>query len=216
MLFEYGVMLHDLEVERIVTGERPAEEARSCCRRWAARPGARPSPGLRRPPARYRRYDLEHQVVGRGGEVHEQVLDLVEHLLGAGVGPVDLVEHHHRRQVTGQRLGQHVAGLGQQPSAASTRGRTPSTMARPRSTSPPKSAWPEVSTRLIFTCLASGQVIEAALARMVTPRSRSWSLESMARSTRPRLVGVEHARGAEHGVHQRGLAVVDVGDGRET
>src|SRR5438874_3878847 len=71
-----------------------------------------------------------------------------------------------------------VCGNG--PSAASTSSRTPSTMARARSTSPPKSAWPGVSTRLIFT---SRQCTDAALARMVMPRSRSWSFESMTRST---------------------------------
>ncbi len=70
-----------------------------------------------------------------------------------------------------------VCGSG--PSAASTSTSAPSTMFRMRSTSPPKSAWPGVSTmltRVSFHCT------EAALARMVMPRSRSRSLESMARS----------------------------------
>ncbi len=70
-----------------------------------------------------------------------------------------------------------VCGSG--PSAASTSTSAPSTMLRMRSTSPPKSAWPGVSTmltRMSFHCT------EAALARMVMPRSRSRSLESMARS----------------------------------
>ena len=70
-----------------------------------------------------------------------------------------------------------VCGSG--PSAASTSTSAPSTMLRMRSTSPPKSAWPGVSTmlmRMSFHCT------EAALARMVMPRSRSRSLESIARS----------------------------------
>ena len=46
-------------------------------------------------------------------EVEEELVDLVEHLLGPGVGPVDLVEHDDGRQVGGHRLRQHVAGLGQ-------------------------------------------------------------------------------------------------------
>src|SRR5688500_14406078 len=53
-------------------------------------------------------------------------------------------------------------------------------MASARSTSPPKSAWPGVSTRLI---LIPRQRTDAALARIVMPRSRSWSLESSTRST---------------------------------
>ena len=48
-----------------------------------------------------------------GVEVEEQLVDLVEHLVGPGVLAVDLVEHDDRRQAGGQRLGQHVAGLGQ-------------------------------------------------------------------------------------------------------
>src|SRR6185295_2053020 len=70
-----------------------------------------------------------------------------------------------------------VCGSG--PSAASTRTSAPSTMLRMRSTSPPKSAWPGVSTMLMRV---SFQRIEVALARMVMPRSRSRSLESSARS----------------------------------
>ena len=70
-----------------------------------------------------------------------------------------------------------VCGSG--PSAASTSSTTPSTMERMRSTSPPKSAWPGVSTMLTRVPF---QTTEVALARMVMPRSRSRSLESMARS----------------------------------
>ena len=70
-----------------------------------------------------------------------------------------------------------VCGSG--PSAASTSSTTPSTMERMRSTSPPKSAWPGVSTMLTRVPF---QTTEVALARMVMPRSRSRSFESMARS----------------------------------
>src|SRR3569623_1305931 len=70
-----------------------------------------------------------------------------------------------------------VCGIG--PSAASTSTITPSTIDRMRSTSPPKSAWPGVSTMLIWV---SPQCTEVHLARMVMPRSFSRSLESIARS----------------------------------
>src|ERR1043166_4699259 len=65
------------------------------------------------------------------------------------------------------------------PSAASTRSRQPSAMRRTRSTSPPKSWWPGVSMMLIFVPL---YVTEVFLARIVMPRSRSRSLESMTQS----------------------------------
>src|SRR5580693_8739138 len=70
-----------------------------------------------------------------------------------------------------------VCGSG--PSLASTSSRTPSTMDRPRSTSPPKSAWPGVSTMLMVSppwCTA------VFLARIVMPFSRSRSPESSTRS----------------------------------
>ena len=70
-----------------------------------------------------------------------------------------------------------VCGIG--PSAASTRTMAPSTMERMRSTSPPKSAWPGVSTILMRT---SFQAMEVALAMMVMPRSFSRSLLSITRS----------------------------------
>ncbi len=70
-----------------------------------------------------------------------------------------------------------VCGSG--PSLASTSSTTPSTMDSPRSTSPPKSAWPGVSTMLMVSpswCTA------VFLARIVMPFSRSRSPESMTRS----------------------------------
>ncbi len=75
------------------------------------------------------------------------------------------------------RVTKRVCGMG--PSAASTSRTTPSTMRRMRSTSPPKSEWPGVSTMLI---LVSAQRTDRFLARMVIPRSRSSGLESITRS----------------------------------
>ena len=99
-----------------------------------------------------------------------------------------------------------VCGSG--PSAASTSTMAPSTIDRMRSTSPPKSAWPGVSTMLMrVPC----QSTEVALARMVMPRSRSRSLESIDPLGHP-LVFAEGAGLLQKAVDQRGLAVVDVGD----
>ena len=68
---------------------------------------------------------------------------------------------------------------GKGPSAASTRSRTPSTSVSVRSTSPPKSAWPGVSTMLILT---PRYEIAVFFAMIVMPFSRSRSIESMIRS----------------------------------
>ena len=47
-----------------------------------------------------------------GAEFQEQIEDLVQHLLWAGVGPVDLVDDHQRLQTALHCLGQHEARLG--------------------------------------------------------------------------------------------------------
>ena len=75
-----------------------------------------------------------------------------------------------------------VCGSG--PSEASTSSSTPSTMDRPRSTSPPKSAWPGVSMTLITILLPSGfrRCTAVFLARIVMPFSFSRSPESISRS----------------------------------
>ena len=87
-------------------------------------------------------------------EIDEQIVDLVEHFLRAGVGPIDLVDDDDRRssrRSSALRSTNRVCGSG--PSDASTSSITPSTIDSVRSTSPPKSAWPGVSTMLISRSL---------------------------------------------------------------
>ena len=76
------------------------------------------------------------------------------------------------------RVTKRVCGIG--PSAASTSSTKPSTMRRMRSTSPPKSACPGVSTMLI---LVPCQFTDVFFARIVMPRSFSSGLESITRSS---------------------------------
>ena len=82
-----------------------------------------------------------------------------------------------RPRASALRSTKRVCGIG--PSKASTTSSTPSTMRRMRSTSPPKSAWPGVSTMLI---LVPCQRTDVFFARIVMPRSRSRGLESITRS----------------------------------
>ncbi len=100
------------------------------------------------------------------------------------------------------------------PSAASTSSSTPSTMFMMRSTSPPKSAWPGVSTMLILTIWpvsgigdGDGSVLgedgDAALALQVV---------GIHDALGHLLVLAEGVRLAQEAIHQRGLAVVHVGD----
>ena len=82
-----------------------------------------------------------------------------------------------RPSASALRVTKRVCGIG--PSTASTSSSTPSTIDRVRSTSPPKSAWPGVST--ILTCTPSKSTA-VFLARIVMPRSFSMSFESITRS----------------------------------
>jgi hypothetical protein len=75
------------------------------------------------------------------------------------------------------RVTKRVCGIG--PSNASTSRQTESTIFSTRSTSPPKSAWPGVSTMLMRVPF---QVMAVNFERMVMPRSRSRSFESIAQS----------------------------------
>ena len=113
-------------------------------------------------------------------ERREQVEHLVGDLGRTGVGAIDLVDDHDGPSPILSAFDTTNLVCGSGPSAASTSTNAPSTILRMRSTSPPKSAWPGVSTILIRV---SCQTSEVALARMVMPRSRSRSLESSARST---------------------------------
>ncbi len=88
-----GNGLHDGFEERLQTLARLREVERS---------GALLGDGVK---------DREVELVFFRIEIDEQVVDLVQHFLGAGVGAVDLVDHHDRRQFGFQGLGQHVARL---------------------------------------------------------------------------------------------------------
>ena len=82
------------------------------------------------------RDDLEVDVVVAGVEVDEQLVDLVEHLVGAGVAAVDLVDDDDRRQIaapapSAARSGSAAADPRRHRPAAARR-RPSSAPARPR------------------------------------------------------------------------------------
>jgi hypothetical protein len=115
--------------------------------------------------------DREVELLVVGAELVEQVEGRVDDGVGLGTRLVDLV-------ASAFFVTKRVCGIG--PSCASISSTTPSTIDSARSTSPPKSACPGVSTMLM--CVPS-QLTAQFLARMVMPRSRSMALLSITVST---------------------------------
>ena len=92
--------------------------------------------------------EIEGVVVGP--EVHQQVEDLVQDLRRPRLGPVHLVDDHDGLEAVRQGLAQDVPGLRHGAVDGVDQQQAPSAMLRTRSTSPPKSAWPGVSTMLMW------------------------------------------------------------------
>ena len=115
-----------------------------------------------------------------GVQVEEQLLDLVDDLGRAGVGAVDLVDADHHRQPPGQRLAEHVAGLGQRALAGVDQQQHG--VDHPQG---PLDLAAEVGVAGVSTTLTRTPRNSTAvcLARMVMPFSRSRSIESRTRST---------------------------------
>ena len=121
--------------------------------------------------------EVELRVVG--AELDEEVEHLVDDRVPALSGRSTLFTTRIRRRPcpSAFRSTKRVCGI--TPSTASTTSSTPSTSPSTRSTSPPKSEWPGVSTSWMRTPSNS---IEVTLERIVMPRSRSRSPQSMTRS----------------------------------
>ena len=153
--------------------------------------------------------DREVELLLARVERGEQVEHLVGDLGRPRVRPVDLVDDDDR--LAGPTLSalettNLVCGIG--PSAASTSTSAPSTILRMRSTSPPKSAWPGVSTILMRV---SCQTIEVHL-RQDGDAALALEVVGIQRALGDALVVAKRARLLQQPVDQRGLAVVDVGD----
>src|SRR5208283_4035266 len=57
--------------------------------------------------------DGKVELILRGVEIDEQVVDFVQHLLRARITAVDLVDHHDGRQIGFQRFAQDITSLRQ-------------------------------------------------------------------------------------------------------
>ena len=143
-----------------------------------------------------------------GAEVHEQLVDVVEDLGRAGVAAIDLVEGHDDRQVAGHRLLEDVAGLRQRPLGGVHEEQH-------------RVDHVQAALHLAAEVGVAGRVDDVqpdpgVIDRRLLGQDRDALLAlEVARIHDPvhdGLVGAERAGLAQHRVHERGLAVVDVGD----
>ncbi len=150
----------------------------------------------------------ELELLVAGAELDEQVEDLVQDLLRARVGAVNLVDHHERLEVVLERLAKHEArlrhgafeGVHQQQHGVRHVERPldlPAEVGVSRRVDD-VDAGPLVGDRRVL-----GEDGDAALALLIVGVQGALS---------DHLVVAEGAGIAEHRVHQRGLAMVDVGD----
>ena len=154
---------------------------------------------------------VEHgkvELVFAGVEIDEEVVDLVEHFLRAGVGPVDLVDHQDRRQLGLERLAEHVARLRQRPFAGvHQQHHAVHHLERALHLAAEVAVARGVDNVDLDVVVEDGGVLgqngDAALALQVVGVHHALDM---------RFVGAEGAALVQHGVHQSGLAVVDVRD----
>ena len=151
------------------------------------------------------------------GESQQQVLALADHLVDAGVGPVRLVDQQHDGQLGLERLAQHEAGLRQRPLAR---------VDQQYDAVDHGQAALDLTTEIgvaggvdhVDRDRALGCVNPAVGDRRVLRQDRDALLPLELVGVHGALFEVRVRREGvgltQHGVHERGLAMVDVGDDR--
>ena len=149
---------------------------------------------------------VEHGLVGV--EVDEEVVDLVQNLLRAGVGTVDLVDDDHRGEPGFEGLREHVAGLRQRAFGG---------------VDEKDDAVDHLEGALDFSAevgVAGGVddidlvvvIVESGVLGKNGDAALSFEVVRVHDAVGDGFVGAEGAGLAEHGVDEGGLAMVDVGD----
>ena len=150
--------------------------------------------------------EVEHGLVGV--EVDEEVIDLVQDFLRTRVGAVDLVDDDDGRELGFEGLGEHVAGLRQRAFAG---------------VDEQDDAVDHLEGALDFAAEVgvAGGVDDVDLGVVIVDggvlgedgdAALFFEVVGVHDALGDGLVGAEGAGLAQHGVDERGLAVVDVGD----
>ena len=150
--------------------------------------------------------EIELLVVG--AQLDEQVEDRVQHLVGAGVRAVDLVDDHDRAQPLLQRFLQHVLGLGHGPLEG-----VDQQQHRVDHLHDALHLAAEIGVaRRVDDVDLVALVLEGGVLGKNGDAALPFQVVGVHHPLADVLVVAEHARLPEHGVDQRGLAVVDMGD----
>ena len=151
--------------------------------------------------------DGEVDLVLVGVEVEEELLHLVDHLVDAGVGPVNLVDHQYHRQPGFEGLAQDETGLGE-----GALGRVHQQEHPVDHGQPPLHLPAEVGvSRGVDDVHLDPVVNDGGVLRQDGDALLTLQVARVQHALVDRLVGPEGPGLPEHGVDQRGLAVVDVG-----
>ena len=154
--------------------------------------------------------DRELDLLLVGVEVEEQLVHLVDHLGHARVGAIDLVDDEDHRQARLQRLAQHEARLRQRALGGVHEQQHPVDHRQP-------------ALHLAAEVGVAGGVDDVELHTVVAQRGvlgedrdalLALQVHRVHHAVGHVLAGAKRAGLPQHRVHQRGLAVVDVGDDR--
>jgi hypothetical protein len=144
-------------------------------------------------------------------EIEEELIDLIDHRIGPGIRPIDLVDDHDCRQVGGEGFREHIPGLRHRPLGgvnqqqdAIDQGKGSFNLASEVRMA--RRVHQIDTDSLPFDGGSLGENGDAALTFLII---------GIHDSIDPRFVGGKDPGGVQHGIHQGGLAMVDVRDQRD-
>ncbi len=152
--------------------------------------------------------DGEIKLLFLGVEINKEVVNLVKNFLRTSIGPVNLIDNKNRLQVRLKRLAEHVTSLRQRPFArVHQQHDAVDHLERPLDFAAKIGVARRVHDIDFYARVKHSRVLgkdgDAALA---------FQIVRVHNALGDGLVVAERATLAEHGVNQRGLAVIHVGD----
>ena len=162
----------------------------------------------RRSRLRVRIQHREVQLIFLGVKINKEVVNLVENFLRTRIRPVNLIDHQNRLQVRLKRLAQHITSLRQRPFARIDQQHDPvDHLERPLHFT----AKIGVPRRIHNIDFCAGIEHGCVLGKNSDP-ALAFQVVRVHDALGHGLVVPESAALPKHGVHQRSLAVIDVGN----